>query len=80
MIQIREETVYRVTNYRVNLDLESICDMYIYRATEKLDPNLPLMSKQKFQFGLAYPDLASPKRNFCFDVNGRIGSSSSVTL
>ena len=31
----------------------------------------PKTSNQKFRFGLAWPGLARPKRNFCFEVNGR---------
>ena len=42
-----------------------------YRVTIHLVQNLPLTSKQKFHFGLACPDLARPKRNFSFEVNGR---------
>ena len=42
-----------------------------YRVTEQLVQNLPLNSNQKFRFGLARPGQARPKRNFCFEVNGR---------
>ena len=35
---------------------------------------------QKFRFGLACPDLARPKRNFSFDVNGRFESTWCVTM
>ena len=42
-----------------------------YRVTHQVGSNFPLTSKQKFRFGLACPDLARPKRNFSFDVNGR---------
>ena len=47
----------------------------MYRVTHLVDSNLPLTSKQKFCFGLAWPDLDRPKRDFCFDVNGRVGST-----
>ena len=40
-----------------------------YRVTHHVGSNLLLTSKQKFRFGLACPDLARPKRNFCFGVN-----------
>ena len=43
----------------------------LYRVTHQVGSNLPLTSKQKFRFGLACPDLARPKRNISFDVNGR---------
>ena len=36
-------------------------DFDIYRVTHQVVQNLPLPSKQK----------ARPKRNFCFEVNGR---------
>ena len=48
--------------------------------THRVEPNLPLTSKQKFRFGLAWPDLDRPERNLCFDVNGRFGSTRCVTL
>ena len=52
----------------------------LYRATQHVGSNLPLTPKQKFRFGLACPDLARPKQNFCFDVNGRFEVSCCVTL
>ena len=36
--------------------------------------------KKKFRFGLAWPDLARQKWNFCFEVNGRCWTSVFVTL
>ena len=44
-----------------------------YRVTIQLMTNLLLTSKQKFRFGLAMPDQARPKRNFCLKSTG--GSS-----
>ena len=38
-------------------------------------PNLPLSSKQKFCFGLAWPGLTRPKQKLCFEVNGRFGTT-----
>ena len=55
---------------RLNLGIQLLPN-HIYRVTEQLVKNLPLTSEQKFRFGLACPDLARPKRNFCFEVNGR---------
>ena len=52
----------------------------VYRVTHLVDSNLPLTSKQKFCIGLACPDLARPKRNFGFYVNGRFESTRCVTL
>ena len=52
----------------------------LYRVTHQVEPSLPLTSEQKFRFGLACPDLDRPKRYFYFDVNGRFGSTWSVTL
>ena len=52
----------------------------LYRVTHLVDSNLPLTSKQKFCIGLACPDLARPKQNLCFDVNGRFESTRCVTL
>ena len=46
-----------------------------YRVTHHVVQNLPLTSKQKFLFGLASPDLARRKRNFCFEVNWRFATS-----
>ena len=51
----------------------------IYRVTHLVDSNLRLTSKQKFLIGLACPDLVRPKRNFCFDANGRFESTRCVT-
>ena len=51
-----------------------------YRVTHLLDSNLPLTSEQKFRTGLSCPDLARPKRNFCFNVNRRFESTRCVTL
>ena len=42
-----------------------------YRVTHHVVQNLPLTAKQKLHFGLAWLGLARPKRNFCFEVNGR---------
>ena len=42
-----------------------------YRVTHQVVQNLLLTSNQKFRFGLAWTDLARPKRNFGFEVNGR---------
>ena len=47
----------------------------MYRVTIQLVANLPLTSKQKFCFGLAWPGLARPKRNLCSEVNGRFATS-----
>ena len=47
----------------------------LYRVTHQFEPNLLLISKRKFCFGLAWPDLDRPKQNFCFDINGRFGST-----
>ena len=44
----------------------------MYRVTHLVDSNLPLTSKQKFCFGLARSGQARPKRNFCFEVKGRL--------
>ena len=44
----------------------------MYRVTHQVGSNLPLTSEQKFRFGLACPDLARQKRNFSFNVNGRV--------
>ena len=52
----------------------------MYRVTQHVGSNLPLTSKYKFHFGLACPDLARPKRNFCVDVNGRFDPTCCVTL
>ena len=60
--------------------MKYITSGYMYRVTHLVDSNLPLTSKQKFRFGLACPDLARPKQNFCFDVNGRFESTRCVTL
>ena len=48
---------------------EGLCT--IIRVTHQVVTNLPLTSKQKFSFGPARPGQARPKRNFCFEVNGR---------
>ena len=53
---------------------------YTYRVTIPLVQNLQLTSRQKFRFGLACSGLARPKRNFCFEVNGRFGTTRCVTL
>ena len=42
-----------------------------YRMTHQVVQILPLTSKQKFCFGLAWPGLARPKLNFCFEIPGR---------
>ena len=55
--------------------LEFIMYMYLYRVIIQLVANLPLTSEQKFRFGLARPGQAGPKRNFCFEVNGRFATS-----
>ena len=47
----------------------------VYRVNIQLVANLPLTSEQKFRFGLAWPGLARPKRNFCSEVNGRFATS-----
>ena len=39
---------------------------HLYRVTRLLVQNLPLTSKVKFRFGLAWPGQARPKRNFTF--------------
>ena len=51
-----------------------------YRVTIQLVQNLLLTSKLKFRFGLARPGQARPKRNFCFEVNGRFCTAWLVTL
>ena len=50
------------------------CSGFGYRVTHHVDSNHPLTSKQKFHFGLACPDQARPKRNFCYDFNRRFES------
>ena len=52
----------------------------MYRVSQHVGSNLPLTSKQKFSFGLPCPDLARPKQNLCFDVNGRFEPTCCVTL
>ena len=52
----------------------------MYRVTQHIGSNLPLTSKHKFCFGLACPDLARPKWNFCVDVNRRFEPTCCVTL
>ena len=52
----------------------------LYRVTRQVVPNLTLTSKQKFCFGLARSGQARPKLNFCFEVNGRFGTTGRVTL
>ena len=47
----------------------------IYRVTIQLVANLLLTSEQKFGLGLARPEQARPKRNFCLEVNGRFATS-----
>ena len=54
--------------------------MHVYRVTHQFVTNLPLTSKQKFCFCLAWPGQARPKRNFCFEVNGRFPTTWCVTL
>ena len=49
-----------------------------YRVTQHVGSNLPV--PLKFRFGLACPDLARPKRNFCVDVNWRFEPTCCVTL
>ena len=46
-----------------------------YRVTHQVEPNLPLTTKHKFRFCLAWPDLDWQKWNFYFYVNGRFGST-----
>ena len=48
-----------------------------YRVTNQVqvEPNLPLTSKQKLRFSLSRSGQARLKRNFCFDVKGRFGST-----
>ena len=50
-----------------------------YRVTIQLVANLPLTSRQKFRFDLARPGQARPKRNLCFEVNGRSNTTWCVT-
>ena len=45
----------------------------VYRVTIQLVTNLPVTSKQKFCFGLAWPSLARPKRNFLLKSAGGFG-------
>ena len=47
----------------------------IYSVTHHVDSNLPLTSKREFSFDLARQGLVRPKRNFCFEVNGRLESA-----
>ena len=47
---------------------------WVYRVTHHVVKNLPLISKQKFRFGLSLSGQARPKQNFCFDDNRRYGS------
>ena len=49
----------------------SITTRLVYRVTEQLVQNLLLTSKHAFRFGLARLGQARPKRNLCFEVNGR---------
>ena len=51
-----------------------------YRMTQHVGSNLPLTSKQKFCFCLARSGQVMPKRNLCFDVNGRFEPTCCVTL
>ena len=44
----------------------------VYRATIQVVSNLPLTPKQRLHFSTR----ASPKRSFCFDVNGRFDTTS----
>ena len=46
-----------------------------YRVTHQVVTNLPLTSKQKFSFGLAWSGLTRPKQNFGFEFNGRFCTS-----
>ena len=46
-----------------------------FRVTIPLVQHLQLTSRQKFRFGLACPDLARPRRNFCLVVNRRFCTS-----
>ena len=52
----------------------------LYRVTNQVVQNLQLTSKQKFRFGLTWPGLDRPKRNFCFEVNGRFCTTRFVSL
>ena len=52
----------------------------LYGVTNRVEPNLPLTSKQYFRFGLAWLGLARPKWNLCFKVNGRFCTTWCVTL
>ena len=47
----------------------------LYRVTIQLVANLPLTSEQRSRFGLARPGQARPKRNFCYEDNGRFATS-----
>ena len=59
----------------LNGDSGSHCRAEIDRVTHQVESNLPLTSKQKFRFGLSWSGQARPKQNFCFDVNGKFGST-----
>ena len=68
--------VYYLSNL-LSMNLASALQ-WMYRVTHQVKPNLPLTSTQKFCFGLAWSGQA--KRNLCFYVNGRFGSTWCVTL
>ena len=64
---------------RVNAD--KVSEVVIrYRVTQQVVANLPLTSKQKFRFGLAWTGLTRSKQNLCIKVNGRFGTTCIVTL
>ena len=65
----------RSSTEMIHFGLENLIYFFLgtlnhYRVTHQVVTNLPLASKQKFRFGLACPDLALPKLNFCFEGNG----------
>ena len=59
---------------------ELVKAVLIYRVTHLVDSNLLLTSKPRFRIGLACPDRARTKWNFCFDANGRFESTRCATL
>ena len=65
------ESLLLVTRLQVHLEVIQEQIVTKYRVTIPLVQNLPLTSKQTFRFGLGRIGQARPKRNFCFEVNGK---------
>ena len=53
------------------LDSGGATCVLIFRVTHQVVANLPLISKQKFCFGLARPGQVRPNGTFVSEVNGR---------